>query len=96
MTHTKGKWTASIGECGATIQVNNDYNHPLTFSFSYPESHIDRKLNEEGQANANLITAAPELLTFAQKWIAFRNGEDTDPKELWFMATQAVAKAEGK
>jgi len=44
---------------------------------------------------ANLIASAPELLEFAKKWIAFRNGEEIDLKELWYMATQAVAKAEG-
>lgn len=51
--------------------------------------------NETNEANANLIAAAPELLAFAQKWVEFRNGEDTDPKELWYMATQAITKAEG-
>ena len=62
MNQTKGKWTTTIGECGATIHINNDYNHPLTFSFSYPFAHIDKELNEEGKANANLIASAPEML----------------------------------
>ena len=67
MKQTKGKWTTTIGECGATIHINNDYNHPLTFSFSYPETHIDKKLNEEGKANANLIASAPEMLEMLKK-----------------------------
>ena len=49
-----------------------------------------------GEANANLIASAPELLAFAQKWVEFKNGAEIDMKELWFMATQAIAKAEGK
>ena len=67
MKQTKGKWTTTIGECGATIHINNDYNHPLTFSFSYPFAHIDKELNEEGKANANLIASAPEMLDMLKK-----------------------------
>lgn len=46
------------------------------------------------------FNAAPDLLAFARKWVDFRNGVlepdggDIDLKELWFMATQAIAKAE--
>ena len=58
--HTPGPWTTSIGTSGARVHVNNDFNHPLSFGFSY--SDIDAEEQAEGQANARLIAAGPELL----------------------------------
>ena len=84
MKHTSGNWIVSqVSEFEIDVI---DEKHKKTIA-----TVID--WNEQ-RANANLIASAPELLAFTQKWIAFRNGEDIDPKELWFMATQAVAKAE--
>jgi hypothetical protein len=48
------------------------------------------------QKTAEMFAAAPELYAFAKAWVDFRNGTDTDPKELWLMATQAIAKVEGE
>ncbi len=58
--HTPGQWTADIGTRGCHINVGNDYNHPLSFGFEYSE--FDKKQREQGQANARLIAAAPEIL----------------------------------
>jgi len=86
MKHTTGKWRVSqVSEFEIDVI---DEKHSKTIA-----TVID--WNEQ-RANADLIATAPELLAFTQKWIAFRNGEDIDTKELWFMATQAVVKAEGK
>ena len=56
---TEGPWTANVGTRGAHINVANDYNHPLSFEFTY--SDIDAARSAEGQANAHLIAAAPEM-----------------------------------
>ena len=58
--HTPGPWTATIGTRGAYINVNNDYNHPLSFGFRCSE--FDTKLVTQMTANAHLIAAAPDLL----------------------------------
>ena len=93
MKQTKGKWTTTIGECGATIHINNDYNHPLTFSFSYPFAHIDKELNEEGKANANLIASAPEMLEMLK--YTLRYFQDSTNMEGLEMYENLIAKAEG-
>ena len=56
------KLTPTVGENGATINYEDDFNHPLTFGLQYPEHHIDADLNTKGKELANLIAAAPELL----------------------------------
>lgn len=55
--HTNAPWTANIGNRGAHINVDNDYNHPLSFGVGYDES-----MAGEAEANILLITAAPDLL----------------------------------
>jgi hypothetical protein len=62
----KEKWTASIGERGATINVDNNANHPLTFEMDFPDKYHHPELNAEAKANANLIASAPELLDLAR------------------------------
>ena len=93
MKHTKGKWTTSVGECGATIHMNNDFNHPLTFSFSYPYAHIDKELNEEGKANANLIASAPEMLKTLKSILSFYLNKESPIAEL---CKEMIDKAEGE
>ena len=66
MKYAKGKWTASIGDKGATINIDNDANHPLTFEMDFPDKYHHPELNGEGKANANLIASAPELLDLAR------------------------------
>ena len=101
MKHTKGKWTTSVGECGATIHMNNDFNHPLTFSFSYPYAHIDKELNEEGKANANLIASAPAMLHALKEIRRLELPKDESSYEMLFVAVKnlvhkALRNAEGE
>ena len=71
MKHTKGKWTASVGDKGATINIDNDANHPLTFEMDFPDKYHHPELNAEAKANANLIASAPEMLD-ALRMVAIR------------------------
>lgn len=69
--HTKGPWTASIGNRGAHIHVANDANHPLSFGFQWNE--FNETLTQEAQANAALIAKAwliPELLEATKRLLA--------------------------
>tara|TARA_Y100000310_G_scaffold189104_1_gene189068 strand:- start:1142 stop:1573 length:432 start_codon:yes stop_codon:yes gene_type:complete len=52
-------YTVMIGKRGATVHVENNFSHPLTFGFEYPE--YDKKLNKQGIAIAKLIQSAPSL-----------------------------------
>ena len=63
--HSPAPWTTLIGERGATIHIADDYNHPLTFHLKWDGAN-SYPLREEAQANALLITAAPELLKALQ------------------------------
>ena len=92
MKHTQGNWEVKESDGVLTI-VCTDLNNR---KYYICDVNGDADYEPTYRANANLIASAPELLAFAQKWVEFRNGEDTDPKELWYMATQAIAKAEGK
>ena len=104
MKHTKGKWTASIGDRGATIQINNDFNHPLSFDLKFPDKFAQTELHEEAVANANLIASAPEML---EALLQINNLELDDSfgdhkialldwaKKVGKIARTAIAKAEG-
>ena len=52
-------YTVQIGKRGASVYVENNFSHPLTFGFDYPE--YDKKLNKQGIAIAKLIQSAPSL-----------------------------------
>ena len=82
MNRNKGTWIVE--------EITNEKNRYAIDDDGYPVATV------VGEANANLIASAPELLAFAQKWVEFKNGAEIDMKELWFMATQAIAKAEDK
>ena len=94
MKHTKGKWTASIGDKGATINIDNDANHPLTFEMDFPDKYHHPELNGEGKANASLIASAPEMLkALKDSLFVLREHriEESRQNELWDL----IAKAEG-
>ena len=94
MKHTKGKWTASIGDKGATINIDNDANHPLTSEMDFPDKYHHPELNGEGKANANLIASAPEMLkALKDSLFVLREYriEESRQNELWDL----IAKAEG-
>ena len=91
ITHTEGKWEVKESDGVLTI-VCTDLNNR---KYYIADVNGDADYEPTYRANANLIASAPELLAFAQKWVEFKNGAEIDMKELWFMATQAIAKAEG-
>lgn len=84
--------TASIGTRGATIHVRNDANHPLTFSFYWPEHHPELKV--EGPALARLIIAAPDLLTQLQEAVTLFEHDVHEGSETvggaWLIAARAA------
>ncbi len=104
MKHTKGKWTASIGDRGATIQINNDFNHPLSFDLKFPDKFAQTELHEEAKANANLIASAPEMLKALKRVNECLDNQFQDRGELvpsrivdaYLIIEMAIAKAEGK
>ena len=83
MKHTPGPWETSSNGIDWDVCEENGGN-----------MIADLKDCENDEANARLIAKAPEMYEFIKAWIDFRNGKDTDPKELWLMATQAIAEIE--
>lgn len=99
LKHTPGPWGASIGFRGARIHIANDFNHPLSFGFQYPETNDE--LVREGEANAHLIAAAPELLEALEELVElvpeseFVGGKSIDNTRAISGARTAIAKAKG-
>ena len=90
--HTQGPWEAE--EYGV-IRGRNGMIRP--FICQVQDDHND----EETQANAHLIAAAPELLDVVKRIYAIWDDPDRSPSELadsvdrdWIRA--AIAKAEGR
>ncbi|PWJ80591.1 hypothetical protein C7441_112133 [Pseudaminobacter salicylatoxidans] len=48
---------------------------------------------DQGEANARLISAAPDLLVALKEAVAFHDGEDNETLASW---RAAIAKAEGR
>jgi hypothetical protein len=89
-------YTVSIGERGATVLVDDIYNHPLTFGFNWPEFHVDEELYRQGKAIANLIAAAPELLEACKKAYDLIGVAETRSETLARAAlAEVIAKVEG-
>lgn len=62
------------------------------------DCHASGLLNDTDKANLNLISAAPELLAFAESVVTQANGDlsDADFRAYIFgLAEQAIAKAKG-
>lgn len=101
--HTPGPWSASIGKFGATVNIADDYNHPLTFNIHWGEWFPGNKwklsepawevLRDEGQANARLSAAGPDMLeALKAAEVELRELETSDAL---FVVRAAIAKAEG-
>lgn len=87
-------FTVSIGEKGATVMPENNYNHPLTFNFTWPEFHLDKELNEQGKAIANLIKSAPHLLEAALEMVTV-SLDGPYAKDARLKLIEAINKANG-
>lgn len=78
---TKGNWSVRGSEY-PIIQSKSDESESCirVYQDIAVVNSVFRK-KEEYTANANLIAAAPELLTFIQKYYRFLNLEDQDKAE---------------
>lgn len=97
--HTPGPWQIATGN------RNREFNrwsvrsekHPLGRGGVFPVANVNYTNHPMGQANARLIAAAPELLAFAQAFLADYQSEDgmDSMKHYAKLAHAAIAKATG-
>lgn len=87
---TKGPWFVDVGTRGVGPKSEDeDQSYGMIIPSAWVEFDVDDKIQ---QANANLISAAPELLAalqFVLPWIPTKDGEAI------FLAEQAIKKALG-
>lgn len=102
MKHTPGPWKVQRNSRIEIKQDNDDRLALLAHVYVSGKSFGVRYAIPEAEANANLIAAAPELLSFAQQFLVeseHANAEDDfdwQPGELMELARSVIAKAEGK
>ena len=99
--HTPGPWRVTDEICrfsgGEVIRPNNGDGVDSPVAFVCDFNRYDR--DEERQANARLIAAAPELLAAAKAVIrafGFAPPENMDLPTEWDDLSSAIAKAEGR
>jgi hypothetical protein len=90
MSHTPGPWT--LGRFGS---IQSSVGRPAFKGTAYPQialATLDDRGEEERDANARLIAAAPQLLAACKAALgAFERNDCID----WNDLTRAIAKAEG-
>ena len=59
--HTPGPWTAEYGEVTTVLDVERGRICTMNY-LRGPHGSFGRRTNNEGEANARLIAAAPEML----------------------------------
>lgn len=102
--HTPGPWhySGEISPCGYEVkhplycgEVRADESDRYLGSVCEIQSadHVDGISNEEAEANARLIAAAPELLDACEACLA---RDDIADDELGVMLRAAIAKARGE
>jgi hypothetical protein len=100
--HTRGPWAVSQW-CEITAGVDRDGDDLVLAAVGRPHHSRGACSVVKGpaqRANARLIAAAPDLLSFAQ-WVAgLSSGQHADPwdmlKHIEEVARAAIAKAEGR
>jgi hypothetical protein len=108
-SHTPGPWTASLADAGGFSHINAPTwgalaKVPVMLEQEPPKPLARLVKSEEGEANARVIAAAPELLEALQHfftWHAenFEDFDDETNKQLLCLANEAetaIAKAEGR
>lgn len=96
MSYTKGPWVYEWSGAGYTEgYVTVDENIiAIVCGSNYGQWRDTDDCGEaEFQANARLISAAPELLEFAEEWIANQGDDDN---YMTAKARAAIAKAKGE
>ena len=97
MKHTPGPWRALFGE---TITIIDANRHTLAIVTNI--SHFKRRERGEVEANARIITAAPEMYKALAHIAEYWNREQTEESmvdALWHIinvAYEAIEKAEGE
>jgi hypothetical protein len=88
--HTPGPWVVS--SIDNTLYVGNSTAYVARAFLCHPLTEC------ESQANAHLISAAPDLLAALKRMVAITNGKgkDTDWFAAWSQADTAIARAEGR
>ena len=100
---TKGNWKADLrGGCCAVYPENlinetngcHSYDKRNIFYSDKDAKYNNEKcyweMSEEAQANAVLISAAPDLL---EALMNIENDDNSIPKEIWDMRNDAIRKA---
>lgn len=94
MTHTPGPWEIKYSQSGRPYQIRAvDVSADVT-----RWGGISMPASEEGQSNARLISAAPDLLEFALEFKKLRVAAGSmafDNETLEAMCDAAIAKATG-
>lgn len=99
MTHTQGPWTWTRTKAPATWNIWGDDGIRLAEVVSGPAQFnragfVDEDEPTQGQANARLIAAAPDLLLVAKCALAMVS-EGAGPPD-WDWIREVIAKAQGK
>ena len=90
--HTPGPWKTRKGFFSDAVEIYKPKH--LMKPFIPTEIAIIRSEGPEGEANARLISAAPELLEALQAFVKYADDVNDDSPEL-DRARSAVAKATG-
>ena len=88
MTHTKGNW--EFKDNGNTLTILAPQKGPVR---QYVGLVYDTENEEERVANAQLISAAPEMYEALEN---IENDANQVPKHVWGMITKALKKARGE
>jgi len=95
MPHTPGPWKVADGltiEDDSCLVIYSD-NEPARRIAHVPD------YDGEGELNARLIAAAPELLAALRHiavWLMSPGTAKSTPEEMYLVAVNAIAKAEGR
>ena len=92
--HTKGEWIVERWGTGGTSVWLND-NQPPTSQIAYLPLHHGIE-GDEVRANANLIAAAPELLSALEEILSMPTGGSREAMAMGATAAVAIAKAKGE
>ena len=96
--YTQGPWR--VDESHINGSINAGKRHVAMANFYNCHDEEVRVTREQQKANAQLISAAPELLEFAKSFVELFKESDMRPEEechgLFMMALSAIRKAEGE
>lgn len=93
MSHTPGPWTIEVATIAGAGFAPGHY-HRIGPSRGPAVAYTSHRVGEDAaDANAALISAAPDLLAVAEAVCAKHRGAPADPGSILELARAAVAKA---